>query len=82
MALVAPQAAGKPEQAVAATANAAADLKITVQPSPRAVAAAATPLGFSGSPEDIAEGVIYLCSDAARFVTGSELVIDGGVFAG
>ena len=48
----------------------------------RAVAAAATPLGFSGSPEDIAEGVIYLCSDAARFVTGSELVIDGGVFAG
>ena len=48
----------------------------------RAVAAAATPLGFSGSPEDIAEGVLYLCSEAARFVTGSELVIDGGVFAG
>lgn len=48
----------------------------------RTVAAAATPLGFSGSPEDIAEGVIYLCSEAARFVTGSELVIDGGVFAG
>ena len=48
----------------------------------RTVAAAATPLGFSGSPEDIAEGVLYLCSEAARFVTGSELVIDGGVFAG
>jgi len=48
----------------------------------RTIAAAATPLGFSGSPEDIAEGVLYLCSEAARFVTGSELVIDGGVFAG
>jgi NAD(P)-dependent dehydrogenase (short-subunit alcohol dehydrogenase family) len=41
-----------------------------------------TPLGFAGAPQDIAEGVVYLCSDAARFVTGSELVIDGGVFAG
>lgn len=48
----------------------------------RSAAAAATPLGFSGAPEDIAAGVIYLCSDAARFVTGSELVIDGGVYAG
>lgn len=48
----------------------------------RKVAAAATPMGYSGTPDDIAEGVLYLCSDAARFVTGSELVIDGGVFAG
>jgi len=45
-------------------------------------AARATPLGFAGLPEDIAEGVVYLASDAARFVTGAELVIDGGVFAG
>jgi NAD(P)-dependent dehydrogenase (short-subunit alcohol dehydrogenase family) len=42
----------------------------------------ATPLGFPGAPEDIAEGVVYLCLDAARFVTGTELVIDGGVSAG
>jgi NAD(P)-dependent dehydrogenase (short-subunit alcohol dehydrogenase family) len=48
----------------------------------RAASAQATPLGASGAPEDIAEGVLYLCSDGARFVTGAELVIDGGVFAG
>ena len=48
----------------------------------REAAARATPLGFAGAPEDVAEGVVYLCSDAARFVTGAELVIDGGVFAG
>ncbi|MGH6985797.1 MAG: SDR family NAD(P)-dependent oxidoreductase [Caulobacteraceae bacterium] len=40
-----------------------------------------TPLGRAGTPEDIAAGVVFLCSDAARFVTGAELVIDGGVFA-
>lgn len=48
----------------------------------RAGAASATPLGFAGAPADIAEGVVYLASDAARFVTGAELVIDGGVCAG
>lgn len=48
----------------------------------RAATERATPLGFAGVPADIAEGVLYLCSDAARFVTGTELVIDGGVFAG
>lgn len=42
----------------------------------------ATPMGFAGAPDDIAEGVVYLCSDGARFVTGAELVIDGGVHAG
>lgn len=35
------------------------------------------PLGF-GKPEDIANGCIYLLSDAARWVTGSNLIIDGG----
>jgi NAD(P)-dependent dehydrogenase (short-subunit alcohol dehydrogenase family) len=48
----------------------------------RAGAARATPMGFPGAPEDIAAGVVYLASDAARFVTGAELVIDGGVYAG
>ncbi len=44
----------------------------------RAASEAATPVGFAGQPEDIAAGVVYLCSPGARFVTGSELVIDGG----
>lgn len=47
----------------------------------RELSARVTPLGFAGVPEDVAEGVVYLCSAAARFVTGAELVIDGGVFA-
>jgi NAD(P)-dependent dehydrogenase (short-subunit alcohol dehydrogenase family) len=39
------------------------------------------PLGHIGQPEDIAYGVLYLASDESRFVTGSELVIDGGYTA-
>jgi len=36
------------------------------------------PIGHVGEPEDIAAGIAYLASDDARFLTGSELVIDGG----
>ena len=36
------------------------------------------PLGHMGVPDDIAWGVVYLASDESQFVTGSELVIDGG----
>jgi len=39
------------------------------------------PLGHMGEPDDIAWGVVYLASDEARFVTGAELVIDGGYTA-
>jgi 3(or 17)beta-hydroxysteroid dehydrogenase len=39
------------------------------------------PFGELGEPVDIAEGVLYLASDAAKFVTGSELTIDGGFLA-
>ncbi|KRV49057.1 short-chain dehydrogenase [Wenjunlia vitaminophila] len=39
------------------------------------------PLGHVGEPEDIAAGIVYLASDEAKFVTGSELVIDGGYTA-
>jgi NAD(P)-dependent dehydrogenase (short-subunit alcohol dehydrogenase family) len=36
------------------------------------------PLGRYGQPEDVAYGVLYLASDESAYVTGSELVIDGG----
>jgi NAD(P)-dependent dehydrogenase (short-subunit alcohol dehydrogenase family) len=39
------------------------------------------PLGHVGEPNDIAYGVLYLASDESKFVTGSELVIDGGYTA-
>jgi NAD(P)-dependent dehydrogenase (short-subunit alcohol dehydrogenase family) len=41
----------------------------------------ATPLGRFGTPHDIAMGCLYLASDEAAWVTGSELVIDGGMTA-
>jgi len=39
----------------------------------------AVPLGVKGLPQDIANGVLWLASDESRYVTGSELVIDGGL---
>jgi NAD(P)-dependent dehydrogenase (short-subunit alcohol dehydrogenase family) len=39
------------------------------------------PLGRIGEPNDVAEAVIYLASDASRFVTGAELKLDGGLSA-
>ncbi len=39
------------------------------------------PLGHMGEPDGIAWGVVYLASDESKFVTGSELVIDGGYTA-
>lgn len=37
-----------------------------------------TPMARWGTPEEIASAVLFLCSDAARFVTGHTLVVDGG----
>lgn len=39
----------------------------------------AIPAGRVGEPEDIAPAVLYLCSEEAGYVTGSEIVIDGGM---
>jgi len=39
------------------------------------------PLGHMGEPDDIAWAVVYLASDESKFVTGSELVVDGGYSA-
>ncbi|HEX5377469.1 MAG TPA: glucose 1-dehydrogenase [Phenylobacterium sp.] len=47
----------------------------------RAAVAALHPLGHIGEPDDIAWGVVYLACDESKFVTGSELVIDGGYTA-
>ena len=40
-----------------------------------------TPIGRLGVPDDIAKGVLYLASDESSYVTGAELVIDGGFTA-
>lgn len=47
----------------------------------RAATEALHPLGHLGEPDDIAYGVVYLASDESKFVTGAELVIDGGYTA-
>ena len=45
------------------------------------MAADSVPTGEVGYPQDIANGVLYLASDESRYVTGTELVIDGGLSA-
>jgi NAD(P)-dependent dehydrogenase (short-subunit alcohol dehydrogenase family) len=55
----------------AAGANAPPDLD--------AMSTMAVPIGVKGLPDDIANGVLWLASDDSRYVTGAELVIDGGL---
>lgn len=43
--------------------------------------AAAEPVGRMGQPEEIAEAVVWLCSEAASFVTGHAMAVDGGITA-
>lgn len=42
---------------------------------------ARTPMGREGTPEEVAEGILFLASDMSSFITGIELVIDGGFMA-
>jgi NAD(P)-dependent dehydrogenase (short-subunit alcohol dehydrogenase family) len=42
--------------------------------------AAAQPIGRMGTPAEIAQLALYLCSDAASFLTGCDYPIDGGFF--
>ncbi|MCI0879724.1 MAG: glucose 1-dehydrogenase [Chloroflexi bacterium] len=54
---------------------------LLVDETARQRSAARHPLGRVGQPQDVAYGVLYLASDESSFVTGSELVIDGGLTA-
>jgi NAD(P)-dependent dehydrogenase (short-subunit alcohol dehydrogenase family) len=47
----------------------------------RAQAAQIHPLGHMGQPQNIADAIVFLASDRAAFMTGSELVVDGGLTA-
>ncbi len=47
----------------------------------RAKALSRHPIGFLGEPSDIAYMVLYLASDESKFVTGAEMVVDGGYLA-
>ncbi len=49
---------------------------------PDKIAEMTVPLGKAGQAEDVANGILFLASDASSHITGSELVIDGGMTAG
>ena len=40
------------------------------------------PMGRVGEPEDIADVIVFLASDAARYLTGQVIVVDGGLLVG
>ncbi len=50
-------------------------------PERRAQIIAAEPIGRVGTPEEVAQTVVWLCSDAASFVTGHAMTVDGGYMA-
>jgi NAD(P)-dependent dehydrogenase (short-subunit alcohol dehydrogenase family) len=54
---------------------------ITVYPQLEAQLIAQEPIGRMGRPEEVAEAVVWLCSDRASFVTGIDMDVDGGYLA-
>jgi NAD(P)-dependent dehydrogenase (short-subunit alcohol dehydrogenase family) len=54
---------------------------LTSNPEMEAEIVARHPIGRMGHPEEIAEAVVWLCSDAASFVTGHTMTVDGGYVA-
>jgi len=54
---------------------------LVASPEMKKVIDAMTPMGRMGKAEEIAEAVVWLCSDAASFVTGQTLAVDGGFTA-
>ena len=54
---------------------------LTSNPALEAQIVARHPVGRMGKPEEIAEAVVWLCSDAASFVTGHTMTVDGGYVA-
>ena len=54
---------------------------VALHPQAEARLIAGEPVGRAGRPEEIAEAVAWLCSDAASFVTGHPMVVDGGFVA-
>jgi NAD(P)-dependent dehydrogenase (short-subunit alcohol dehydrogenase family) len=56
--------------------------RFTGDPQRKAAMASAVPLGRAGRPEEIARVIVFLASDAASFVTGQIVAVDGGKSAG
>lgn len=54
------------------------DRLVSAQPEMEAGLLAGTPMGRLGQPDDIAQAVVWLCSDRASFVTGHNMAVDGG----
>ncbi len=55
--------------------------RLLAQPGAETGMMASIPLGRIGQPEEVASAVIWLCSDAASYVTGHLMIVDGGLVA-